>query len=1625
MHQQRSSLIVLLLLLPLPLWALDKPANLICAPIGVSTDQVRIAWTDTSDDETAYRVERRENSGDWNQIADIAADSQRHDDTGLSNDTVYRYRVRAYRGGDDSFGPYSDVCRPPQALDTANFRIYHRPYPIADCPDRDGRPMCVPTTTNGEGDNEMAARIGGLMEDSRTALIDLGFNDLAFYDNSPPLPVDLTWCDGGGCAGTTGFGNGRVGGIGLAPEYMGNYDPVTMAGDPSSVLITLHEAFHQQQYTYGGLQGDPNGTWVWEGQARSIQDKVCIGPSSSNCISLDQVTNGVANYIGEVNGYLSNVNRSIPEISYRTALFWTYMTEHYGTLSAEPGLGMDLMRVFWEQGADDINDDGIGTLDRALDALGHSERFVDAIKDFMVANYAKDLSGPGVPTRYQYTDETQAAGAYDPVDLDLDQALGLGDQVGPTLDEVVAWGARYYQIRPSPDVPIITAEFRQDTANQVYYTLLAVKGNDIALEINHTGEDFVETFPNDDYDQVVVIVAGLANFANFRYAFNATQPALNILDPIQGRPAIAGDPTTPEKFLIKLEVLTPLGGGTPLEGIDTTDFELSVGGVVVPENQIISSAFLQGQYWLLIRAPGQTSGGLKALSVDWQGALSATELDAVDYSPQADADNLLTIDRSGSMADFNKLDAAQQAARLYVDSWRDGDGIGVVSYANSGRVDLSLRNWNTTSRDGARTEINNLSASGATAIGDGLADSLQQLIDNGDEMREWAIILLSDGIETATPDIADFLDTYNGRDDAGDKVPRVHTVALGPDADRVKLENLARETGGTYHYAAEPTGARGIGDPDDVLRELAEIYRVISETVSRQQQVYSERDSISYPNPASHIITVDGTAREAVFVLKWDANLGLNYNTTLLDPMDNDAGPPTLSDSGHRVWRINTPMSGDWTLRLDPVIIGRAPVAPTQTGVPYLVEASVRADLTLELFLGLAPAERQTGRRMPVLVNLADSAPVTGASVVATIVDPVGTPRSLSLRDDGLHGDGAANDGFYGNLYTATAEPGSYVLVVEAAGTGVVAGDFTRRLRGAFNLSASPDEDLDGLPTWWEETFGTDPDNPDGGEDPDQDDSTNSEEFERGTHPLDPDSDDGGENDGSESGDPLDPSDDAIAQPRTYAWADVGQVRVRFTTEANYSGVRIWRALDEAGPFSPVAVNAPANGEYLDTSVSNGTRYCYRVAGLSAGGAVSAPSNISCATPNTDPLAPTGWVRINGGAPATHTTAANLDLFASDNPAEPEGDHPGVPQHPEALSRSGVSEMRISNAGDFEGASWEPYQPTRPWTLEPRNGLATVFVQYQDAQGNRSDPYHASIRVLTTGTPPIAQANGPYGGISSEPITLDGNGSSDADGSIVAYEWDINNDGIYEVFSTQPQVDYNFADSDITQVQLRVTDNEGLSGTAIATLGLEDDVDNDGVSTTEEDSGPNGGDGNDDGIPDSQQPEVGTSGDPDQGYVTVVVGGECNELQSLRRLSEAQVAAEFGVNDPIASYPFGLVSFRLSCDSATVTIHFHGSSDLAGLVYRKTIGEDFFDLPGVVYGTTDIAGQTVASATLTLVDNGPADADPSVGVIRDPSGPAQLIATAIPTLGTKTYVLLVVVLLLSAGVWLRRSATRR
>jgi PKD repeat protein len=96
-----------------------------------------------------------------------------------------------------------------------------------------------------------------------------------------------------------------------------------------------------------------------------------------------------------------------------------------------------------------------------------------------------------------------------------------------------------------------------------------------------------------------------------------------------------------------------------------------------------------------------------------------------------------------------------------------------------------------------------------------------------------------------------------------------------------------------------------------------------------------------------------------------------------------------------------------------------------------------------------------------------------------------------------------------------------------------------------------------------------------------------------------------------------------------------------------------------------------------------------------------------------------------------------------------------------------------------------------------------------------------TLRVTVNNVPPQAvDAHGPYRGHRGQPITLLGS-AEDVPADVLTYWWDLNNDGTYDLASTEPSVVNTWNTDGVYTVTLRVTDDDGGSGfdTARVTIG--------------------------------------------------------------------------------------------------------------------------------------------------------------------------------------------------------------
>ncbi len=199
-------------------------------------------------------------------------------------------------------------------------------------------------------------------------------------------------------------------------------------------------------------------------------------------------------------------------------------------------------------------------------------------------------------------------------------------------------------------------------------------------------------------------------------------------------------------------------------------------------------------------------------------------------------------------------------------------------------------------------------------------------------------------------------------------------------------------------------------------------------------------------------------------------------------------------------------------------------------------------------------------------------------------------------------------------------------------------------------------------------------------------------------------------------------------------------------------------------------------------------------------------------------------VTDNDGLTGTDSTTATINPAGGNTPpvARANGPYSGTEGSAVQFSSSGSMDpdgMITSFAWDFgDGATSSAENPMHTYVAA---GTYTVTLTVTDDAGDQSsDTTMATIEAIVVNTPPTADANGPYSGFVGESVVFDGSASSDADGTIVRYDWDFGDGTAVEDAGPAPAHVYS-APGDYT-VMLTVFDDAGDTGSASTTATISE-----------------------------------------------------------------------------------------------------------------------------------------------------------------------------------------------------------
>ncbi len=146
------------------------------------------------------------------------------------------------------------------------------------------------------------------------------------------------------------------------------------------------------------------------------------------------------------------------------------------------------------------------------------------------------------------------------------------------------------------------------------------------------------------------------------------------------------------------------------------------------------------------------------------------------------------------------------------------------------------------------------------------------------------------------------------------------------------------------------------------------------------------------------------------------------------------------------------------------------------------------------------------------------------------------------------------------------------------------------------------------------------------------------------------------------------------------------------------------------------------------------------------------------------------------------------------------------------------------DGGTIEEYSWDLDDD---WNFEIIDGGITVTQYYTweetsasawlSVMDDEGDYGFAYVTVNFGQAPPLAMLNG-YAGEGTNNVYWDASDSMDVDGYIVLYEWDLDNDGVFDDDTSYPDY-WNTYETYLPHTcTVRVTDDDGLTATATATF---------------------------------------------------------------------------------------------------------------------------------------------------------------------------------------------------------------
>ncbi len=217
-------------------------------------------------------------------------------------------------------------------------------------------------------------------------------------------------------------------------------------------------------------------------------------------------------------------------------------------------------------------------------------------------------------------------------------------------------------------------------------------------------------------------------------------------------------------------------------------------------------------------------------------------------------DFVVVLDRSGSMADKNKMEYAHKAIESLLQQMNEQDRFTLVTFDSIVETPIRLQTVGKGNRAELVTKVLAVNPRGGTNLADGLLEGARFLkVATGETNRAKRLILISDG--QANIGVTDPATIGNMAKNAASGEFAISTIGVGLDYNEQLLANVADYGMGNYHY----------------LEKLGDMDKVLAGEFTGASQVVVQNLAITLHGAAAELIDASGYPIEKVgghFVVK-------------------------------------------------------------------------------------------------------------------------------------------------------------------------------------------------------------------------------------------------------------------------------------------------------------------------------------------------------------------------------------------------------------------------------------------------------------------------------------------------------------------------------------------------------------------------------------------------------------------------------------------------------------------------------------------------------------------------------------------------------------------------------------